>query len=58
MAVHSTAPSELFRKIHEDDVIFVPMFHMVGYARVGNRINFNPTVATNSEIQISQITFK
>ena len=49
---------KIFRSIHEDRLPEVIMYHMVGYARVGKRINFKPTVATNSEIQISQITFK
>ena len=43
--------------IHEDIVSDVPLFHMVGFTRVSPRINFTPTISTNSEIQISTVTF-
>jgi len=51
-------PTKLFRNVHEDDVIFVPMFQMVGYARVGNRLDFEPRLAISSENRISQFTLK
>jgi peptide/nickel transport system substrate-binding protein len=31
---------------------------MVGYTRVNPRLVFKPTIATNSELQLSQIAFK
>jgi hypothetical protein len=31
---------------------------MVGYCRVGKRINYAPSLATNVEIQLTQITLK
>ena len=34
------------------------MFHMVGFTRVSPRLDFQPTIATNSELQLSQIKFK
>ena len=34
------------------------LFHMVGYSRVAERLDFKPTIATNSELQLSQIKFK
>ena len=34
------------------------MFHMVGFTRVSPRLDFKPTIATNSELQLSQIKFK
>lgn len=49
---------ELFRSLHEDVVPEVMMYHMVGYARVGPRIAFKPTISTNNELQLQQITFK
>jgi peptide/nickel transport system substrate-binding protein len=49
---------EAFRMIHEDIVSDVQMFHMIGFTRVSPRINFTPTISTNSEIQISTVTFK
>jgi len=48
---------EAFRMIHEDLVVDVMMFHMVGYTRVGPRISFTPSISTNSELQIADITF-
>ncbi|WP_138473380.1 ABC transporter substrate-binding protein [Poseidonocella sp. HB161398] len=36
----------------------VPLFHMVGFSRVSERLDFTPTIATNSELQLSQIGFK
>jgi|SaaInl7_200m_RNA_FD_contig_31_816857_length_1895_multi_14_in_0_out_0_1 peptide/nickel transport system substrate-binding protein len=36
----------------------VMLYHMVGYAAVGPRINFTPTVFTNSAIHVFTITFK
>jgi peptide/nickel transport system substrate-binding protein len=47
-----------FKRIHEELIPDVMLFHMVGYCRVGKRINFQPTVALNSEVQAAQITFK
>jgi peptide/nickel transport system substrate-binding protein len=36
----------------------VMLFHMVGFSRVSERLDFTPTIATNSELQLSQIGFK
>lgn len=49
---------EIFRVVGEDIVADIPMFHMVGYTRVSERLNFKPTIAANSELQLSQISFK
>jgi peptide/nickel transport system substrate-binding protein len=49
---------EMFRLVNEEIVADVPLFHMVGYTRVGPRVNFTPSISTNSEIQIAQVTFK
>jgi peptide/nickel transport system substrate-binding protein len=49
---------EVFRVINEDLVSDVWMFHMVGYSRVGKRINFTPSISTNSELHLEEITFK
>ena len=32
------------------------LFHMVSFARVGDRISFQPTIATNSLLELSDIT--
>jgi peptide/nickel transport system substrate-binding protein len=47
-----------FKRIHEDFVPDVVLFHMVGYCRVGKRINYKPSLATTTEIPLAQITFK
>jgi peptide/nickel transport system substrate-binding protein len=48
----------VFKRVHEEIFPYVGLFHMVAYARVGKRINFKPTFATNGEVQLAQITFK
>ena len=45
------------KKLHEEIIPDVQMFHMVGFSRVNPRIKFTPTISTNSEIQISQVKF-
>lgn len=49
---------EAFRVVYEDIIADIQMFHMVGYTRVSERLNFTPTIAANSELQLSQISFK
>jgi peptide/nickel transport system substrate-binding protein len=49
---------EVFRIINEDIASDVWMYHMVGYSRVGKRINFTPSISTNSELHLETITFK
>ncbi len=49
---------ELFSYIHGESVTDVMLFHMVGFSRVGERLDFAPTIKTNSELQLSQIAFK
>ena len=49
---------EAFRRIHEDHVADIMMFHMVGYTRVGPRVDFTPDISTNSELQVAKIKFK
>ena len=52
------AYQEVFRVLYEEIVPDINMFHMVGYSRVGSRIDFKPSVATNAEIQIANMKFK
>ncbi len=47
-----------FKRIHEEIVPNVELFHMVGYSRVGKRINFKPSLALSLELQLARITFK
>jgi peptide/nickel transport system substrate-binding protein len=47
-----------FKRIYDEMIPNVMLFHMVGYTRVGKRISFKPSLAITSEIQLAQITFK
>lgn len=50
--------SDLFAHLHDDVVADVLLFHMVSFARVGDRVDFKPTIATNSQLQLSEISLK
>ncbi|MEM5475267.1 ABC transporter substrate-binding protein [Pacificibacter sp. AS14] len=50
--------SALFAYIHEESIADVMLFHMVGFSRVNERLDFTPSIRTNSELQLSQIQFK
>jgi len=50
--------SDTFAYIHDEIVADVMLFHMVGFSRVNDRLAFSPTIKTNSELQLSQISFK
>ena len=49
---------QLFARVNTDIIADIPMFHMVGFTRVSPRLDFKPTIATNSELQLSQIKFR
>ncbi|MFK7963449.1 MAG: ABC transporter substrate-binding protein [Burkholderiaceae bacterium] len=49
---------EVFSRLHQEIIADVQMFHMVGFSRVNPRLEFTPSISTNSEIQISQVKFK
>ena len=49
---------ELFAYLHDEVVPDVLLFHMVSFARVGDRIEFTPTIATNSQLELAHIAFK
>lgn len=48
---------DVFTYIHEDAIGDVMLFHMVGYSRVNPRLDFEPSIRTNSELQLAQIAF-
>ena len=49
----------VFAKVHDDVIADVPMYHMIGYTRVGKRVEgWRPTLKTNSEIRLSEIDLK
>jgi peptide/nickel transport system substrate-binding protein len=50
--------SELIAYLHDDVVADVLLFHMVGFSRVSERLDFKPTMATNSMLQLSEIKIK
>ena len=45
-------------RIERENIVSAMLFHMVGFARVGKRINFIPTVVSNEQIPLAEITFK
>lgn len=49
---------DIFRTLHEDIVPGVIMFHMVGFTRVGPRLDWEPTLTTNSEIPLADISLR
>lgn len=48
----------LFGKARNDIVSDIPMFHMIGYTRVGSRLEWKPDITTNSEIPLGNIGIK
>lgn len=50
--------SEVIAYLHDDVVADVLLFHMVGFSRVSERLDFKPTMATNSMLQLSGIKIK
>ncbi len=50
--------SALFAYINDDVAADVLLWHMVGFSRVNPRLDFTPTIKTNSELQLQQIGFK
>lgn len=49
---------QLFAYLHDEVVPDVLLFHMVSFARVGDKIVFTPTIATNSQLELADIAFK
>ena len=49
---------ELIAYVHDEVVADVLLFHMVSFARVGDQIDFTPTIATNSQLELADIAFK
>ena len=49
---------DTFAYVHDDLAVDVFLWHMVGFSRVNPRLDFTPSIKTNSELQLSQIEFK
>jgi peptide/nickel transport system substrate-binding protein len=50
--------SALFEYINDEAAADVLLWHMVGFSRVNPRLEFEPSIKTNSELQLQQIGFK
>jgi peptide/nickel transport system substrate-binding protein len=50
--------SQLIAYVHDDIVADSVLFHMVGFSRVSERLDFKPSIATNSMLQLSEIGIK
>jgi len=50
--------SDTFSYVNEDLAADVLLFHMVGFTRVGDRLDFTPTIKTNSELQLANMNLK
>ncbi|NTJ44467.1 peptide ABC transporter substrate-binding protein [Agrobacterium larrymoorei] len=48
----------IFGKARNEKVLDIPMFHMIGYTRVGPRLDWKPDITTNSEIPLANISLK
>ncbi len=51
----TTAFKTIFAKARKEVVADIPMFHMIGYTRVGPRLDWKPDITTNSEIPLANI---
>lgn len=49
---------ELQAYLHDDVVADLLLFHMVGFSRVSERLDWTPTMATNSQLPLSEIAFR
>jgi peptide/nickel transport system substrate-binding protein len=49
---------EIFRKLHEEIVPNVMLFHMLAVNRVGPRLDWRPTIKANSELDFAHMKLK
>jgi peptide/nickel transport system substrate-binding protein len=49
---------QAFQRIHDELVADAMLFHMVGYAAIGPRISYEPSLETNSAVRLADISFK
>jgi peptide/nickel transport system substrate-binding protein len=45
-------------QVNDEILTDAVLFHMVGFSRVSERLDFKPTISTNSELQLAQIKIK
>ncbi len=48
---------EIFQTALDEHATLVPLFHMVGITRVSERLDWKPSIATNSQIDVKNIKF-
>jgi len=48
----------IFKRVNDEVVSEVVLFHMVAYTRVGSRIAYNPDIFTSNQIRLDKIGFK
>ena len=53
----NAAWEKAFNYLYTEVVPDTLFFHMVGYVRVNKRINFIPTIETNTSVELSRVTF-
>ena len=49
---------EILAEVHDGIAVDIPMFHMIGYTRVGESLDWRPNLTTNSEIPLAEIRLK
>lgn len=49
---------EVFRRLHEDIVADVMLYHMVNFMRIGDQVEYTPTIANAVELQLDQLNLK
>lgn len=49
---------EIFDKAQNEYATMVPLFHMTAITRVSERIDWKPTITTNSQIDVQKMKFK
>lgn len=50
--------SDMVAYLHDEIAADVLLWHMVGFSRVNERLDWRPSIATNSQLQLAQIGFK
>lgn len=50
--------AEAFRLIQQEILPDAMLYHLVGHARVGARVNWQPSTLTNAEIKLEDISFR
>ena len=49
---------EIFDKAQNEYATMVPLFHMTAITRVSDRVDWKPTITTNSQIDVQKMKLK